>query len=274
MDPVPGMKQRFSRIGDQQIVSREDFTFARSPESIHQTIRVIRLLVVDDHSVVRSGLANWIRTQNRLELIGEAASAEEAVELTVLHRPDILLLDIILPGQSGLAAMQQIAQASPGTNVIAFSAKADHVIVRGMLAAGAKAYVLKTSDPSVIMAAIRSVIGGAYFLDPGLSTSLVEELKFTPPVRGRARKMLTLRQTQVLEYVGWGYSDKQIAARLGITANTVHSHRVRACEKLGFTDRADLVRFVMTAGLMDPERNRGPKSVSIHSALCAQPEIA
>jgi len=274
MKTVPGIKHRCGGIEDPPRESREDFTDAFEPDSSVGINPVIRLLIVDDHSVVRCGLANWIRSQIGLELIGEAASAEEALELTIVHRPDLVLLDIGLPGASGLAAMQRITQVSHGTKVIAFSATADHVIVRGMLAAGAKGYLLKTSDPSTIISAIKSVIAGSYFLDPGLSRSLIEELKLGPLTQGRAPEVLSSRQMQVLEQVGWGYSDKQIAAKLGISVNTVHSHRVRACEKLGLTDRAELVRFVMAVGLMDPQRKRCPKLVSIHSDFRARPEVA
>jgi len=223
-----------------------------------------RLLVVDDHAVVRHGVTGWLHTQTGFEVVGEAETAQEAIAQAILFRPDVVLLDVGLPGEGGLCAASRIVRTCPGTKVVAFSASADPVHVRGMLAAGATAYVLKTSEPSTVLSAIRVALTGSRFLDPGLSDTVIEELDIFPQVSRRSRDVLTPRETEVLERIVWGHTNSEIAAELCIKTTSVNTYRIRLCEKLGLNSRAEMVCYGIAVGLLKtpPAARRPPGSVS------------
>jgi DNA-binding NarL/FixJ family response regulator len=243
-----------------------------SPESRHRpeqgieqkgSTPIVRLLVVDDHSVVRHGATSWLRAQIGFVVAGEAATSREAVAQAVLLKPDIVLLDVNLGDEGGLCAAHTIVRTCPETRVVAFSASSDLVHVRGMLAAGAAAYVLKTSDPPVVLSAIQAVIAGSRFLDPALSDQVIEELDLLPSVNRRSRSVLTPREAQILECIVWGYTNRETAAELQIKTTSVNTYRIRLCEKLGLTRRAEIVRYGMAIGLMAtrPPSKHPPGSV-------------
>jgi len=208
-------------------------------------------------------VASWLRAHINYEVVGEAGTAREAIAHAVISKPDVVLLDVGLPGESGLCAAYEIFRTCPMTKVVGFSASADPVHVRGMLAAGAKAYVLKTSEPPVIVSAIRAVLRGSRFLDPALSDALVEELDLFPEPNRGSRQILSTRETQVLECIVWGYNTREIGAKLGVKETSVNTFRGRLCVKLGLTNRADLVRYGVAIGLITSHRpKRLPVSVS------------
>ena len=223
----------------------------------------VRVLIADDHSVVRRGLAAWLDNQSGFEIVEQVDSAKEAVAKTILLRPDIVLMDVCLPVEGGVCATSQTVRASPGTKVLAFSASGDPVHVRGMLAAGARGYVLKTSEPSTILSAIRAALSDSRFLDPGLSDSMIEELDIFPAVSNRARDVLTGRETQVLQHIVWGCTNREIAFELNIKATSVNTYRHRFCDKLGLRSRAEIVRYGIAVGLIKghPPTRRPPRSV-------------
>jgi DNA-binding NarL/FixJ family response regulator len=224
-----------------------------------------RLLLVDDHALLRRGLIGWLRTQTKFEIIGEAETAREALAQAILFKPDIVLLDVALRGEGGIRVAFQIVHACPATRVIAFSASAEPVDVRGMLAAGALGYVLKTSDPSTVLSAIRAALAGRRFLDPGLSDVMVEELSLLAPAGRRSRDILTPRETEVLQRCVWGYTNREIGTQLSINTNSVNSYRTRVCGKLGLTSKAELVRYGIAVGLMKfpPPAKHLPSSVAL-----------
>jgi two-component system response regulator NreC len=209
----------------------------------------VRLLVVDDHSVVRRGVIAWLHTLTGFEVVGEAGTAREAVDQAELLKPDVVLLDVGMPGEGGVSASSQIVRNCPKARVVAFSASADPVYVRGMLAAGASAYVLKTSELFTLLSAMRSVLAGSRFLDPGLSQVLIEEFYIFPEVGHRAQDVLTARETQVLQRIVCGYTGAEIAAELQIKVTSVNTYRTRLREKLGLKTRAEIVRYGTAAGL-------------------------
>lgn len=210
----------------------------------------VRLLVVDDHSVVRHGAATLLRQQPGYEVVGEAKTAKEAIAQAILLQPDVVLMDIGLGDEGGLYAADKIGRACLNTSVVAFSASADPVHVKGMFAAGAKAYVLKTSEATVMLAAIRTALSGSHFLDPALSDALIEELQFFPKASRRPRAVLTPQQNRVLERIVWGYTNREIAAQLLVKRTTVNCYRLRICDKLGLKSKAELVRYGIAAGLL------------------------
>jgi two-component system, NarL family, response regulator NreC len=217
---------------------------------IRSNSKNIRLLVVDDHIMLRRGLVVFLRAQTGFEIVAEADSAQGAIDGAILFNPDIVLLDVGLRGGDGLCAASKIVRTCLATKVVVFSASVDPVHVRGMLAAGAFAYVLKTSDCTLVLAAIRAALSGSRFLDPDLSGILIEELSTFPAVDRRSRDVLTPRETEVLKRTTWGHTNKEIAAELGISINTVNTYRIRLSEKLGLTGRAELVRYGVAVGLM------------------------
>lgn len=210
----------------------------------------VRLLIVDDHSVVRRGAITWLNAQPGFVVVGEAETAEGAIAQAQSLQPDLVILDVGLGGEGGLSAAAKIVRSCRRTKVVAFSASADRVHVCGMLAAGATAYVLKTSEPSTLLSAIRTALSGSRFLDPGLSETLVEELGIFPQVSRRAAAVLSRRQTEVMQCIVSGYTNSETATELGIDVTSVNSHRVRICNKLGLENRAEIVRYGMAAGLM------------------------
>jgi DNA-binding NarL/FixJ family response regulator len=246
--------------------AQTNLSIAREPESGTKSgSKNTRLLVVDDHALLRHGLVGWLRAQPGFEIIGEAETAREAFAQAVLYRPDVVLLDVDLRGEGGIRVAFQIVHACPATKVIAFSASAESVNVRGMLAAGALGYVLKSSDPSTVLSAIRAALANTRFLDPGLSDVMVEELNLLAPAGRRSRDILTPRETEVLQRCVWGYTNREIAAQLSINTNSVNSYRTRVCEKLGLTSKAELVRYGIAVGLMKfpPPAKHPPGSVAL-----------
>lgn len=209
----------------------------------------IRLLIVDDHSVVRHGATSWLKAHKGCHVVGEAETASQAVALAIQHKPDIVLMDIGLGDEGGLCAAYKIARTCPTTSVIAYTASSDPVHVRGMLAAGAKGYVLKTSDPPVLLLAISAVLEGLRFLDPGLSETVIDELALLPGTSRSTRELLTPREWDVLECIVWGYRNREIAAELRIKITSVNTYRIRICEKLGLKNKAEIIRFGVVAGL-------------------------
>lgn len=235
----------------------------RTNGSSHPTVRVV---VVDDHSVVRHGVISWLRVQAGYEVVAEAETAKIAIAQAILHKPDIVLLDVGLPEEGGLCAAHKIVRTCSQTKVVAFSASADPVHVRGMLAAGAKGYVLKASEPSIILSAIRAVTDGSRFLDPGLSDAVIEELDLFPN-NSRSRQVLTPRETQVLECIVWGYTNREMAAELGVNVASVNSFRIRLCEKLNLTSRNEIVRYGVAIGLVNMTKPAKRPASSV-SELC------
>lgn len=226
-----------------------------------------RLLVADDCSVVRLGVVSWIHSQSTYSVVAETDNAKKAVQLSLLLKPNIILMDVTLGSESGVRVASEIRRLCGGTEIIAFTASADSMHLRGMLAAGAKGYVLKTSTLPVLLSAIRAVLRGSTFLDPGLSRQLIEELGLFPASRDRAKNLLTKRESQVLERIVWGYTDSQVAFDLSITRTTVNTYRMRLCEKLGLRGRAEIVRYGVAIGLtrfgvlpLDPlHKSPGPR---------------
>jgi DNA-binding NarL/FixJ family response regulator len=205
----------------------------------------------------------WLNTQAGFEVVGQAETAQEAIAQAILLKPEVVLMDVGLTGEGGLCATSQTVRMCPGTKVVAFSASADLVHVRGMLAAGAMGYVLKTSELSIVLSAIRAVLSGSRFLDPGLSDAMIEELEIFPEVSRRSRDVLTPRETQVLECIVWGYTSTEIAAQLGIKTTSVNTYRHRFCEKLTLRNRAEIVCYGIAVGLMKtfPQAKRPSGSI-------------
>lgn len=193
---------------------------------------MIRVVVVDDHAVVRAGLEQYLATSDDIELVGTASDGLEALELVARVRPDVAIMDLSMPRLDGVEATRRIATEHPGTRVLVLTSFSDQSRILDALSAGAEGYLLKHSEPEEISAAIRSVHAGDSPLDPKAARALLESRR----VRA-ARPELTQRETEVLRLVRAGQANKQIARSLGISERTVKAHLTRVFSTIGVSDR-------------------------------------
>ena len=208
----------------------------------------IRLLIVDDHQLVRSGLRRLLEAEEDLEVEDEAGTAYDAVRLARLHKPDVILLDVVMPGGSGLDAIPDILEAAPNTNVLALSMQDDPSYVRRAFAVGAKGYVLKEAADDELLAAIREVAKGGNYVDHQLGSRLaVHDAK---AMAEQEADPLSEREREVLRLLALGYTNQEISKQLYISVRTAETHRARIMQKLRLTTRAELVRVAIERGLM------------------------
>jgi DNA-binding NarL/FixJ family response regulator len=219
----------------------------------------IRILLADDHAVLRSGLRMLIGSQRDLEVVGEASDGDEAVRKAAVLRPDVALVDITMPGSGGIKAIERIRQAAPATRVLVLTMHDVPAYLRAALAAGATGYVVKRAADSDLLAAIRDVHRGRTVLDPALSARVVQGgVRRRGPASPTATALLSQREREVLELVAQGYTNQQIADHLGLSVKTVETYRARLVEKLGLQSRAELVRYALDSGVFGVEA--GPAS--------------
>jgi len=213
---------------------------------------LIRVLIADDHALVRAGIASLLRALADVEVVGEADDGAEAVAMAARLLPDVVVLDISMKGMNGLDAAQQIVKISPAPKVIMLSMHADRAFVEKALIAGASAYLIKDSAAGELERAMRSVVRGEAYMSAALSRSVLEEFMRRGTMR-TTDQSLTPRQTEVLKLLAEGSSTKEIAHALGLSAKTVESHRAQIQERLGIRDLAGLIRYAMRTGLTPPE---------------------
>jgi two-component system response regulator NreC len=213
---------------------------------------IARILIADDHAVVRSGLRLILSAQADLEVVGEAGTGEETLEKTIALRPDILLLDIAMPGLNGLEAARQVRQQAPEVRIIVLTMHDDEAYLRQFLEMGAAGYVLKKAADTELLGAIHAVKRGEPFIDPALMGRLIDPyLKQPPPRASGSSDELSSREGEVLRLVALGHTSQQVADQLCISVNTVDTHRAHIMDKLGLRGRAQLVRYAMAKGLLE-----------------------
>jgi DNA-binding NarL/FixJ family response regulator len=193
---------------------------------------VIRVLIADDHAIVRGGLEQLLATADDIELVGAAGDGAEAVEQAAVTRPDVVLMDLSMPGLDGAEATRQIVTAAPEVRVVALTSFSDDRHILDALSAGAMGYVLKHAGPDELLAAIRAAAAGDAPLDPKAGRVMLESRRAAAPAAD-----LSGREEEVLRLVAAGMVNKQIARRLGITERTVKAHLTRVFHSLGVTDR-------------------------------------
>jgi DNA-binding NarL/FixJ family response regulator len=219
----------------------------------------IRILIADDHAVLRAGLRMLIGSQRDLEVVGEASDGDEAVRKAAALRPDVALVDISMPGSSGIRAIERLREAAPATRVLVLTMHDMPAYLRAALAAGASGYVVKRAADSVLLAAIRDVYHGRMALDPALAASVVQSgIRRRGATGAMVAAPLSQREREVLELVAQGYTNQQIADHLGLSVKTVETYRARLVEKLGLQSRAELVRYALDSGLFGGEGGTAP----------------
>jgi DNA-binding NarL/FixJ family response regulator len=203
------------------------------PEALTPTDRPIRVLVVDDHVIVRTGLEQLLATTESVELVGFAADGRAAVAAVEQHRPDVVLMDLSMPVMDGVEATRQIARQWPAVKVVILTSFSEQQRVLAALDAGAEGYVLKHADPEQILAAIDAVHRGGAPIDPQVARVLLDAKRVGAADQGA----LTDREAEVLLLVRSGLANKQIARRLGISERTVKAHLTKIFQALGVSDR-------------------------------------
>ena len=216
----------------------------------------IRVMIVDDHAILRAGLRMLVNAQADMEVVSEAPDGENAVQEVLETKPDVTLLDLTMPRVGGMKALQEIARNGRGTRVLVLTMHDDPAYLRSALAAGASGYLLKRAVDSELIAAIRAVHRGGIFVDPRLANILVQDVLAKKGTKARPTRpvnILSDRELQVLSLVARGYSSAQIAKQISVGVKTVETYRSRFAEKLGLRTRSDVIRFAVQMGLLTPE---------------------
>ena len=211
-------------------------------------LKKIRILLADDHAVVRQGFSLILSAQPDMEIVGEVGNGREAVELAGRLHPDVVVMDVAMPELNGIEATRRLADSAPRARVLALSMHKDAVYVREILRAGARGYLLKDAIDHDLVAAVRSVAQGEAYLSPAVSEAVLSDYRrhVKDPL-----DLLTSREREVLQMIAEGKTNKEIATLLGLSVYTVDAHRGRIMEKLNLHSMGELVRFAMRNGLID-----------------------
>ena len=217
-------------------------------------MKKVRVLLADDHTLVRAGIRSLLETLDGIEVVAECGDGREALDLITLHRPDIALLDIGMPGLNGIEIARQVSRASPRTKVVILSMYDDKTYVTQTMRAGVAGYLLKGAAVAELPLAIKSVMAGETYLTPKVSRHVVhgflnDDKPAAEPVEG-----LTQRQREILQLIAEGRSTREIAGILDVSVKTVETHRARLMERLDIHDVPGLVRFAIRSGLVSSER--------------------
>jgi two-component system response regulator NreC len=212
---------------------------------------VIRAVVVDDHAVVRSGIKLLLDREEDLEVVGEAGSAKDAVFDARALKPDVILLDVVMPGESGIEVLPKLLKESPETKVLVLSMQDDPSYVREAFAAGASGYVLKEAADEEVVAAVREIANGGHYVHPALGARMV-----AAEAQARAAAEadpLSEREREVLRLLALGHTNQEIAKMLYISVRTAETHRAHIMQKLRLSSRAELVRYALAQGLLEEQ---------------------
>lgn len=214
----------------------------------------ISVLLAEDHAVVRQGLCTLLATEGRFDVVGQAETGREAVELAARLRPDVILMDIAMPVLNGLEATRQILAANPAARVLILSAHSDDEYIERLTAAGAVGFLEKQTSAEILTKAIREVALGKPFFSPTLAKRMAAGKDRVLDRDGQEKQggnRLTSRETEVLQLVAEGQANKQVAATLGISIKTVEKHRQHVMDKLNIHETAGLTRYAIARGIIE-----------------------
>ncbi len=212
----------------------------------------IRVLLADDHTLVRGGIRSLLESVDNVEVVAESGDGREALELVAKHRPDVALLDIGMPGLNGLEVAKRAPKESPKTRIIILSMHGDVTYVKQALRAGVAGYLLKGAAVAELPLALKAVMRGETYLSPKISKHVVEMLR-DPSEETDSLSGLTTRQREILQLIAEGRSTKEIAGVLEVSIKTVETHRARLMERLDIHDVPGLVRFAIRSGIVTTE---------------------
>jgi DNA-binding NarL/FixJ family response regulator len=211
--------------------------------------RKLRILLVEDHETVRQGLKLLIDCEPDLEVVGEASDGAEALERETFSELDVVVMDISMPGMSGMVATRRLKELRPDLPIVSLTRHADQTFLEELLRAGVSAYVLKQSPHAELLRAIRAAAAGQHYIDPALTHHLAAPFASREGKRpGRAATTLSERETEVLRFVAQGHSNKEIAARLDLSNKTIEVHKANAMRKLGLAGRIQLLQYALHVG--------------------------
>jgi len=211
-------------------------------------------MIAEDHATVREGMKLLINAQPDMEVIGEASDGLMAIQHAQAMLPDIVLMDVSMPGATGFQATEKLNQTCPQVKVVALTRHRDKAYLQQLVRAGADGYVLKQSPADELLRAIRAVAEGGQFLDPAMTGTVMAEYAGEQSVSSVAgHSWLSKREVEVLKLIAWGYSNKEIGAHLDISVKTVEAHRANAMRKLDLHSRINIVRFALTQGWLKEE---------------------
>ena len=213
-----------------------------------------RILLVDDHSVLRGGLKNILEQEPEFEVVGEASDGMAAVETARAVKPDVIIMDITMPNMNGVSATLQLVKEMPWVRVLALSMHADRHLIAKMISAGARGYLRKDFASDEMIQAIRAVTENLYYVSKGLIPNLASST-FSPAdaTQFLATNLLTLREQQVLQLIAEGKTTKEIAYMFNVSSKTIDKQRARMMEKLGIFSVAELTKYALREGLTRPE---------------------
>ncbi len=213
----------------------------------------MRILIADDHGIMRAGLRALLSAETDMEIVGEAATGADALDMAEALRPDIAILDLSMPGRGGIEVTRRLSAAYPSLRILILTVHEDEVMLREALSAGAAGYIIKRAIEAELIMAVRALHQGDFYVHPIMAAAL---LRTFIPSRGpvaAASEILTPRETEVLQYIALGYTNRQTADVLHISIRTVETHRAHLMAKLHLEGRAALVRYAREQGLLqDP----------------------
>jgi DNA-binding NarL/FixJ family response regulator len=208
----------------------------------------LRILLADDHETVREGLRMILNAQPDMQVVATAGDGREAISQCEHITPDIVIMDISMPGLNGLAATTQLMEKCPGARVLTLTRHADNSYLQQLMRAGAAGYVLKQSRPAELLHAIRAVATGGKYLDASMTAPVIGKPTRTVPAGAGPTTPLSPRETEVLRLIAWGNTNKEIAGRLDLSVKTVEAHKANGMRKLGMRGRIDIVRYALLQG--------------------------
>lgn len=203
----------------------------------------VRILIVDDHGVLRAGLRALLSAEFDLEVVGEAVHGLEALDIAVKFNPDVILLDLSMPGPSGIEVARELRQKLPKVQILVLTVHEDETLLQEAIRAGASGYILKRAVESELIDAIRAVSRGEVYVHPAMTRALLNTLAPAPTAQGASAEPLTPREIEVLRLIAQGHTNRQMADLLNISIRTVESHRSNLMNKLSLRSRVELVRY-------------------------------
>ncbi|MCX6026916.1 MAG: response regulator transcription factor [Chloroflexi bacterium] len=210
-----------------------------------------KVLIADDHAIVRAGLRTLIASEEGLELVGEAAGGYEAIAMVEKARPDVLVLDLSMPDLDGISVTRNIKPRFPDLRILVLTLHEDEALLKEAIKAGAVGYILKRAAEAELISAIQVILRGDLYIDPSMIRTLLGEPRQVPSLQTTSVETLTSREKEILKLIVDGYTNRQIGTHLNISIRTVEGHRANISDKLGLHSRVELVRYAREHGMIE-----------------------